>query len=90
MTHPLPLAATLTAADLESLSASADNAVREAVARHPNTPPEVLGVLGEHGREADIVPKRKGVDPLGTHFPGGKPPGLDSGLARETRAEAGE
>lgn len=49
-----------------------------------------LGVLEGRGREADIVPKGEGVDPLGTHFPGGKPPGLDSGLARETRAEAGE
>ena len=52
MTHPLPLAATLTAADLESLSVSADNAVREAVARHPNTPPEVLGMLGEYHPQA--------------------------------------
>ena len=49
-----------------------------------------LGVLGERGREADIVPKGEGVNPLGTHFPGGRPPELDSGLARETRAEAGE
>ena len=49
-----------------------------------------LGVLDARGRVADIVPRGEAVDPLGTHFPGGRPPGLEAGPVREMRAEAGE
>ncbi|WP_407570296.1 MBL fold metallo-hydrolase RNA specificity domain-containing protein [Deinococcus altitudinis] len=49
-----------------------------------------LGVLSGRGREADIVPRGEAVDPLSTHFPGGRPPGLETGPVREMRAEAGE
>ena len=49
-----------------------------------------LGVLEAHGRTADIVPRGQEVDLLGTHFPGGRPPGLVQDEGREQRAEAGE
>jgi Leucine rich repeat variant len=48
----LPLKPDLTAAELTLLSQSPDTGLREAVARHPNTPPEVLGVLGEYHPQA--------------------------------------
>jgi metallo-beta-lactamase family protein len=49
-----------------------------------------LGVLDSRGRVADIVPRGEAVDPLSTHFPGGRPPGLEAGPVREMRSEAGE
>jgi metallo-beta-lactamase family protein len=49
-----------------------------------------LDVLDARGRVADIVPRDKEVDLLSTHFPGGRPPGLERRPVRETRAEAGE
>jgi metallo-beta-lactamase family protein len=49
-----------------------------------------LDVLDAHGRVADIVPRGEAVDPIATHFPGGRPPGLDRGPVKAARAEAGE